>query len=120
MSKQRIIDLGAFPQGALPQGLSYQYLDGDGAPVDLTSGTWTGEAKAEQLHADSQPSPIPGGGAVGIDVPTAVATYTFTVDDSKTVGRFQLILWIGNGTNRLGSATFEWEVHDAPGTVPTV
>ncbi len=120
MSKQRIIDLGAFPQEAIPLGLTYQFLDGDGSPIDMTAGTWVGEAKAEKLHVDTQPSPIPGEGAVALVSATATVTYTFTVDDTKTVGRFQLVLWAGNGINRVGSPTFEWEVYDAPGIPPTV
>ncbi len=120
MSKQRIIDLGSFPQGSIPIGLTYQFLDGDGAAIDMSTGTWTGEGKAEQLHVTSQPSPIPGAGAVVVTALTATVTYAFTVDDCLTVGRFQLVIWAGNGTNRVGSATFEWEVDDAPGALPTV
>ncbi len=120
MSKQRIIDLGAFAQGAIPLGLTYQFLDGDGDAIDMTIGTWTGEAEAEQLHVTSQPSPAPGSGAVAVVSGTATASYTFTADDCLTVGRFQLTIWAGNGTNRVGSPTFEWEVYDAPGAVPTV
>ena len=120
MSKQRIIDLGAFPAGSIPLGLTYQFLDGDGAAINMTVGTWTGEAKAEQLHVDAQPSPAPGGGAVVVTSGTATVTYSFTVDDCKTVGRFQLTIWTGNGTNRVGSTTFECEVYDAPGVLATV
>ena len=120
MSKQRIIDLGAFPAGSIPLGLTYQFLDGDGAAINMSQGTWAGQGKAEQLHADSQPAPAPGGGAVVVTSGTATVTYAFTVDDCKTVGRFQLTIWAGNGTNRVGSATFEWEVYDAPGALPTV
>ncbi len=120
MSKQRIIDLGGVPEGSILPAVSYQYLDADGDVVDLTSGTWVGQGRAEQLHVSSQPSPVPGEGVVTIDVGTATATYPFTVDDFLTVGRFQLVIWIGNGSDRHGSPTFEWEVYDAPGAVPTV
>ena len=120
MSKQRIIDLGAFAQGSIPTGLSYQFLDGDGAALDMSSGTWTGEGEAEQLHVTTQPSPAPGAGAVAVAALTATATYAFTADDCLTVGRFQLTIWVGNSTNRVGSATFEWEVYDAPGALPSV
>jgi hypothetical protein len=120
MSKQRIIDLGSFAQGALPLGLTYQFLDGDGAAIDMSQGTWTGQAKAEQLHVDTQPVTPPGTGAVVVDDATAMVTYSFVSGDCLTIGRFQLVLWAGNGTNRVGSPTFEWEVYDAPGALPTV
>ncbi len=120
MSKQRIIDLGAFAQGSIPAGLTYQFLDGDGAAIDMATGTWTGQTKAEQLHTDTQPSPAPGAGAVVVTAGTATVTYSFTADDCLTNGRFQLVIWAGNGTNRVGSPTFEWEVYDAPGALPTV
>lgn len=120
MSKQRIIDLGGHPQGSIPLGLTYQHLDGDGAPIDMTTGTWTTEAEAEQLHATSQPAPAPGGGVTAVVAITATVSYAWTADDYLTVGRFQLTIWAGNGTNRVGTPTFEWEVYDAPGALPAV
>jgi len=119
MSKQRIVDLGAFPEGSIPAGLSFQYLDGDGNPADMLSGTWAAEGKAEQLHVGSQPVGI-GDGVATIDTVTSTGTYAWTSADFGTLGRFQLTLWVGNGTNRYGSPTFEWEVFDAPGDLPTV
>lgn len=119
MSKQRIIDMGGFPTGAIPAGLTYQYLDGDGDPASMSIGTWTAEVTAEQLHVASQPSGL-GGGTAGVDDTTSIGSYAWSADDFKTVGRFQLTIWAGNGSNRYGSATFEWEVYDAPGADPTV
>lgn len=119
MSKQRIIDLGAFPQHAVPAGLSFQYLDGDGDPADMSVGTWDAQAKAEQLHVSAQPSSI-GGGTPTVDDTTSTGSYVWHSADFGTVGRFQLVLWAGNGSNRYGSPTFEWEVYDAPGDAPTV
>jgi hypothetical protein len=120
MSKQRIIDLGGLPQHAVPAGLSFQFLDGDGNPADMSSGTWTGEAKGEQLHVAAQPSPGIGTGTVAVDSGDSTGAYTWDPDDFLTVGRFQLVIWAGNGVNRYGSPTFEWEVYDAPGDTPTV
>lgn len=120
MSKQRIIDLGAFPQGAIPAGLSFQFLDGDGAAADMSVGSWSAQARGEQLHVDAQPSPGIGEGSAIVDTPTATGSYAWAADDCLTVGRFQLVIWAGNGSNRYGSPTFEWEVYDAPGALPTV
>ena len=119
MSKQRIIDLGAFPQGSVPAGLSFQYLDGDGEPAGMATGIWTAEAKAEQLHVETQPADI-GTGTAAVDTGTSTGTYAWTEEDFGTTGRFQLTLWVGNTLNRYGSPTFEWETFDAPGDAPTV
>ena len=120
MSKQRIIDLGAFPQGAIPAGLSFQFLDGDGAPADMTIGTWVAQGRGEQLHVDSQPAGTIGTGSAVVDDATSTGSYVWAADDCLTLGRFQLTIWAGNGANRYGSPTFEWEVYDAPGSLPTV
>lgn len=109
----------AYPAGAIPAAISYQWLKDDGTPIDLSVGTWTGEAKAEALDGVSAPANL-GGGTVTIDVATATATYQWHADDFSTPGRFRMIIWIGNGSNREGSAVFEWTVADAPGSAPTV
>lgn len=120
MSKQRIIDLGGFPQGAIPAGLSYQFLDGDGQPAEMDVGTWVAQGRGEQLHVDSQPDPGIGEGSAVVDDTTAIGQYAWSEDDFKTVGSFQVIIWAGNGTQRYGSPTFAYEVYDAPGSTPTV
>lgn len=120
MSKQRIIDLGAFPQGAIPAGLSFQFLDGDGDPADMSVGSWSAEAEGEQLHVDSQPVPGIGTGSAIVNAGDSTGQYAWAADDCLTVGRMQLIIWAGNTINRYGSPTFEWEVYDAPGSLPTV
>lgn len=117
-SEPEIIDLGSFPLGSKPPALDYQWLDGDGDPVDMSSGAWTGQVEGEQLHVDVQPSPL-FDGSVAIDAPTATATYTWGTDFG-VVGRFRLILWAGNTVNRVGSPVFEYHVTDAPGDAPTV
>jgi len=109
----------AIPKGTRAVPISHQYLDQDGNPVDLTSGTWTGQGRAEQLHETTQPPNI-GDGSVGINIPTATATYEWVDEDFETIGRFRLIIWIGNGTQRFGSTVYEWNVADAPGADPTV
>lgn len=109
----------ALPKGSKPPALEYQYLDDVGDPIDISVGVWTGQGRAEQLHTDSQPTGI-GEGSVTIDVVTATATYSWADEDFATVGRFILIIWIGNGQDRFGSVIFEWEVADSPGADPSV
>lgn len=109
----------AIPKGSKPPSLEYQYLDENNDPVDLSIGSWTGQARAEQLHVDSQPLNI-GTGSVSVNTANATATYNWHESDFSTPGRFLLIIWIGNGTQRFGSVVFEWVVSDAPGADPTV
>ncbi len=112
----------ALPNLSIPPSLEHQYLDADGDPYDLTTGTWTGQGRAEKINLDdgeSQPAGI-GTGAVTIDVPTAIAQYDWDIADFTTVGRYRIIIWIGNGTQRFGSTVYEWDVSDAPGADPDV
>ncbi len=112
----------ALPKLSIPPSLEHQFLDDDEDPYDLTTGTWNGEGKAEKINLDegeSQPSGI-GDGTVTIDVPTAIAQYDWVIADFTTLGRFRIIIWIGNGSQRFGSTVYEWDVSDAPGADPTV
>lgn len=112
----------ALPKGSRPPLLEHQYLDANGNPYDLSTGIWTGQARAEQLHlgsGESQPTGI-GSGSVSVTIATAIASYAWVDQDFLTPGRFRLIIWIGNGTQRFGSTIYEWDVADAPGADPTV
>lgn len=112
----------ALPIGTRPPLLEHQYLDENGDPLDLSTGVWTGQGRAEKLHlaaGESQPPGL-GSGTVSIDIPTATASYAWADEDYETEGRFRLIIWIGNGTQRFGSTVYEWDVADAPGANPTV
>lgn len=118
-SEAEVIYLGSFPQGAKPPALSYQFLDGDGDPINMSTGTWTGQIKGEQLHVDP-PQPTIFTATPTVDSGTATITYIWPVEDMSIVGRFRLILWAGNTITRVGSPVFEYHVTDAPGAVPTV
>lgn len=118
LSVIRLNDGRAFPQGAKPSALEYQWLDNLGDPVDMSVGTWSVEAKAVAIqgtaHADLA------GGAPTLDTVNAAATYVWHDGDFLEIGVFRMILWAGNGSIRYGSEVFEWEVADAPGTPPSV
>lgn len=116
----KIVELGAFPLGARPSSIEYQFLQQDGTVEDLTTGTWTGQARSERIHTNTASPAGIGAGTVTIVVNTATATYNWVTADFATVGVFDLIIWIGNTTNRMGSAIFRYEVFDAPGIAPTV
>lgn len=109
----------AFPLGAKPLPLEYQFLDENGAAIDMSIGTWTGQARAESKFGASTPANL-GSGSVTVDTPTATVRYAWAEEDFATAGQFRLILWAGNGSTRVGSAVFEWSVVDAPGAAPTV
>ncbi len=112
----------ALPKNSIPPPLEHQYLDAAEDPADLTSGTWTGQGRAEKINLDdgeSQPAGI-GAGTVTIDIPSATATYGWVAADFAQIGRFRIIVWIGNGTQRFGSTTYEWDVSDPPGADPSV
>ena len=109
----------AFPNGTKLSAISYQWLDENDDPIDLSTGTWTGQGRAEALDGGSAGAGL-GTGGVSVDTANARATYVPHEDDFATAGRFRLIIWIGNGTTRYGSAVFEWQVADAPGADPSV
>lgn len=112
----------ALPQNSRPPAIEHQYLDETttlGEPYDMSVGVWAGQARADQLHVDAQPANI-GTGVVVVNPVTAKATYQWVDADFITVGRFRIIIWVGNGTERLGSTVYEWDVSDAPGIAPTV
>lgn len=109
----------ALAKNSKPVPLQHQFLDINGDPIDLSVGTWVGQARAEQLHVAVQP-PNVGTGTCQVDALTATATYLWNAADFETIGRFRIILWIGNGTQRFGSTVYEWDVADAPGADPTV
>lgn len=110
----------AMPSGSKPPPLEHQFLDQDGNPLDMSVGVWVGQGRASQLFIDgSQPANIGNGSAI-VDIVEAKVTYTWHDADFETVGKFRLILWVGNGTQRFGSTVYEWDVADAPGDDPTV
>jgi hypothetical protein len=109
----------AVAKGTLPPPIEHQYLDQDGQPIDMSVGTWVGQGRASLLYVDDQPVGI-GDGSVVVEDSTATATYTWADEDFETIGKFRLIIWVGNGTLRFGSTVYEWDVADAPGDDPTV
>jgi hypothetical protein len=110
----------AVPLGAKPDPIVHQYLDQNGDPVDMSVGTWVGQGRAEQLFIeDPQPANL-GDGSVVIDDVEATATYVWHTADFAQVGKFRIIIWVGNGTLRYGSTVYEWDVADAPGAPPSV
>ena len=109
----------AVPNKSKPAPIEHQFLDSDGNPIDMSVGTWTGEGRAEQLYVDTQPTGL-GSGSVVVDDVSAIATYTWADEDFQTLGKFRIIIWVGNGTERYGSTVYEWDVADAPGADPTV
>lgn len=108
----------AYPKGAKPNSISYQWEEADGDPVDMTSGVWAGQARAEAV--DGTAAADLGSGSIALNTGTATISYAWHTDDFAEVGVFRLILWAGNGTIRYGSAVFEWAVADSPGNDPTV
>ncbi len=121
MAEPKVVRLNggkAYPKDTKPGAISYTWLKADGSVVDMTSGTWTGQGKAEAI--DGTAAANLGTGSVSVDTGAAKATYSFHADDFKNIGVFRLIIWVGNTTIRYGSVIFEWEVSDAPGSDPTV
>lgn len=115
-----VIQLEAFPLGSIPPMISHTFYQGDGSTItDLSAGVWTAEATSEALDGVTADEDL-GEGTAAIDTDTAVITYAWHAGDFLVTGRFRMVLWTGNGTNRIGSHIFEWTVEDAPGDAPTV
>ncbi len=114
-----VITLGTFIQYSTPPAVSYQFLDGNGDPEDMSAGTWTGEIEGKQLHvADAdQPTDI-FENTPSVDDASATISYIFDPEDFDYVGRFRFTLYAGNGTNRLG-VTYEYRVEASYNEEPT-
>jgi len=103
----------AYVIGEKPSPLEYQFLDANGAVINLTG--WT--AKFSYQEKD--------GAAVTANatIPTGTdgkARYTFTGAEFATAGHYRAAFIVGNLTNRYESVLIEFDVSVGVGVMPSI
>jgi len=115
MANPKSISLSVFPAGEIPAAFQHTYKDNDGAAIPLSGFS----ASVEITGPDDTADYVKGSLQIS-DPANGVVTYTWSGDEFIDVGKYQMIVWVGNGVNRFGSDLVKWEVYDAPGDLPTV
>lgn len=113
MASPKKINLGVYAAGEIPFALSHQYKDADGVAIDMTGWSVTAVAAGPE-----------DGGAYGsgvvmfLDETIGKVQYDWVAADFTDVGKYTMLLWTTDGTNRLASDLIVWEVYDGPGATP--
>lgn len=111
MASAKKINLGVFAAGEIPFPMVHTFRDNSGLAINLTG--WSVSAKA------SGPDETGTYGSGGIVINNAVAgevTYTWVVGDMTDIGKYEMLLWVTDGTNSLASDLITWQVYDGPGS----
>jgi hypothetical protein len=114
MAKPVVIFIGVFAAGELPFPFAHTFNDFLGNAIDLAGFTPTVEIEGPD-EAGSY-----GTGSVVVSGPTidGVVQYTWANADFQDVGKYQMLLWVDDGTNKLASDLIKYEVYDGPGPTP--
>jgi hypothetical protein len=110
------VDLGSFVTGEVPLPLEYQFLDADGAPIDLTGFNVATFQWGEYVR----------GGFVDAIVRTAAitapvtgqVTYAWEGDEFDRPGEYAAIFFVNDGTTQYASILITWQVCLAVGIPP--
>ncbi len=114
MANPKKINLGVFAAGEIPFSLVHQYKDNDKNPIDMSSG-WTVFVEIEGPEEDG----AYGTGTVAFsDASTGRVKYDWDTADFLDFGKYRMLFWTTDGTNRLASDLVVWEVYDGPGATP--
>lgn len=114
MASPKSVFLGVFPAGSIPAAATHTYKL-DGSPIVLT-----GYTAAVYITGPVETTDYANGTLEITDQPGGVVTYTWSGDEFVDIGKYQMVIWVGNDTYRFGSDLIKWEVYDAPGELPTV
>jgi hypothetical protein len=111
MSKITISE--AFVIGEKPSPLTYQFLDANGAVINLTGFT----AKFNYQERDGVASTL---NATVSDPANGKVTYTWTGTEFATAGNYRAAFIVGNGTNRYESVEINFGVSVGVGPMPNI
>ena len=115
MAKPGVIFVGVFAAGELPFPFVHTFNDFNGNPIDLS-----GFTPAVYIEGPDEAGNY-GTGAINLLAPNSdgMVQYTWAEDDFQDVGKYEMLLWVDDGTNRLASDLIKYEVYDGPGPTPT-
>jgi hypothetical protein len=99
--------------GEKPSPLDYQFLDANGAVINLTGFTAKFNYKENDGSAVTANASIP----TGTD---GKARYTFTGAEFATAGHYRAAFIVGNGTNRYESVEINFDVSIGVGVMPNI
>lgn len=114
MAKPVVIFVGVFAAGELPFPFAHTFNDFDGNPIDLT-----GFTPSVEIEGPEEAGNYGTGGVTVIDPVNGVVRYTWVADDFQDVGKYQMLIWVDDGQNRLASDLIKYEVYNGPGPTPT-
>jgi len=102
-----------FVVGEKPAPLDYQFLDANGAVINITG--WSAEWHIQERYG----APVILTATIS-DGPNGKVRHTFTGTEFATPGSYTGQFWVGNGTNRYASTAIKFTVAAAIGTVPSI
>jgi hypothetical protein len=101
--------------GEKPAPLVYQFLDDNGAPINIAGYT----AKVNITERNQGPSIVGAAATVANDASGQV-TYTFGGSEFPTAGHYRIEFWVGNGTQRFCSVIITVDVRWSLAAVPSI
>jgi hypothetical protein len=110
--------LGSYVVGELPLPLDYQFLDADGAPIDLTGFTtvsfnWGRYVLGQFVSPTTEVATV-------TDAANGITTYAWDGDEFAVPGTHAGQFWVNDGTTQYGSILILWQVCLAVGVAPAV
>lgn len=112
------VELGSFVVGEVPPPLEYQFLDADGAPINLTGFTVVTFQWSEVIQGQFV-APTVETGTVS-DATAGKVTYAWDGDEFDSPGEHAAIFYVNDGTTQYASLMILWQVCLAIGTPPVV
>lgn len=108
------VTVGPFVVGEIPFTLVYQYLDENGAAIDLSGFT----AKFVYRPAGGTATTV---NALILDAANGKVSYQWTGAELAAPGQWLGEFWVGNGgVYKLASVLIKWTVRVAVGAVPAL
>lgn len=99
--------------GEKPSPLEYQFLDADGAAINIAGFT-------AKFNYQEQDGVAVSANAVISDGVNGKARYVFTGNEFATAGNYRAAFIVGNGTNRYESVEINFDVSIGVGPMPNI
>lgn len=103
-------ELGPYSVGEIPQPLQIAFVDYAGAAINLAG--FAVDFVIERIDG-ATPTNVGGGSATIEGGGTGgITQYAWAEEDCALAGRYRGQMWVGNGTLRLASIEYWWDVID--------